>query len=142
MINKDYRVRRPQQYDSLISVLKSEGVFSSFKSVLVFAAVIGFKQSKRIEFSDSSEKIPLHIFSDDVDIPLINCIALAETEDVNILRRESFEKALIIFEEYACGGLAYLEGVIDLAHCKESIQRQIQDLGDNNLTIDITDLNL
>ena len=142
MINRDYRVRRPQQYDSLISVLKAEGVFSSFKSVLIFAAAIGFKQEKRIEFSDSSEKIPLHIFSEDIDIPLINCIALAETGDVNILRRESFEKALIIFEEYACGGLEYLEGVIDTANCKESIQRQIQDMGGYNLTTDITNLNL
>jgi len=140
MISKDYRVRRPNQYDELLSVLKDEGVFVSFKSILIFSATVGFRQQKRVEFSDSSEKIPLHIFSEDVDIPLINCIALAETGDVSILRRESFENALNIFEEYACGGLEYLDKVIDRANCKESIQRQIQDLEGDHLTDDITNL--
>ena len=44
---KNYRVRRPKQYDSLLNNLKDkeEGVFSTLKSALVFAAAIGFKQN-------------------------------------------------------------------------------------------------
>ncbi|BAJ02076.1 hypothetical protein SVI_2105 [Shewanella violacea DSS12] len=50
------------------------------------------------------------------------------------------EDALNIFEEYACGGLEYLDEVIDRANCKESIQQQIQDLDGDHLTDDITNL--
>ncbi len=69
---KSYRVRRPKAYDELLNLLRDreQGVFSTYKSALVFAAAVGFKERKRVAFTDLGEPIALTLFSENQDQPL------------------------------------------------------------------------
>jgi dnd system-associated protein 4 len=119
-----YRVRRPKEYDDLLNLLrdKEQGVFATFKSALVFAAAVGFKERLRVPFSETGEPIALSLFSEHQDQPFIFCLALTEYNDVSYLREENFLEAMLVFEEYAAGGLSHLHGILDTAHIKESIE--------------------
>lgn len=136
---KSYRVRRPKEYDELLNLLKDRehGVFSSYKSALVFAASVGFKEGKRVSFSESSEPIALSLFSENKDQPFMLCLALTEFDDVSYLREENFVEAMQVFEEYAAGGLEILDGSLDKTHLKESIESLMSEEGELNLIDDI-----
>jgi len=108
-----------------MNLLKDEGLFDSLKSVLVFAAAVGAEQGYREEVTDSAERIPLRIFNEGTDIPFMHALALAETDDVNMLREDNMEKVLLIFEERAAGGLDYLAGSVDQSNLKQSIERLV-----------------
>ena len=118
-----YRVRRPKEHDSLMKLLSDSehGVFSSLKSVMVFSAALGFKEKKRIPFTETGERIDLNIFSER-DRPFIYCLALTEFKDVSYLKEDKFEEVMTVFEEYAHGGLSFLDGYLDKNHIKESLE--------------------
>jgi dnd system-associated protein 4 len=113
------RVRRPKDKEGLFKLL-TEGemaIFNSYKDVFMTAASIGFKYGKKEPFDQTSEAIAWTIFSGQTDLPIINAIALNETEDVNILLNddETFDRKFNIVEEYANGGLQILqERVVDV----------------------------
>lgn len=121
---KGYRVRRPKQYDELLNLLKdkNDGVFSTLKSALVFSAAVGFRQNKKLEFKESAEPIAFTLFNEHQDQPFIYSLALTKEEDVSCLKEENFLEVMINFEEYAAGGLQYLDGVLDKVNIKESIE--------------------
>ncbi|GLS89934.1 hypothetical protein GCM10007916_10010 [Psychromonas marina] len=118
----DIRVRRPEEHEDLLEILKKEKLFPSNKSALVFAASLGYKKQQRYKFSKSSEPIPLRIFDDISDIPFIYSLALAETDDISMMAKANFKEALLIFEEYANGGLAYIKSVLDPTAALTSIE--------------------
>lgn len=138
---KNYRVRRPKQYDSLLNILKDkdEGVFSTLKSALVFSAAIGFKQQIKIEFLESSEPIIFNLFNDFKDRPFIYAMALTEFNDVTYLREDKFLETIRLFEEYAAGGLQYLDGILDKSNLKESVEVLLADYSDDNIIETIAD---
>lgn len=138
---KNYRVRRPKQYDSLLNILKDkeEGVFSTLKSALVFAAAVGFKQQVKIEFLETSEPINFNLFNDFKDKPFIYAMALTEFDDVGYLREDKFLETIRLFEEYAAGGLQYLDGVLDKSNLKESIEVLLVDNAEDNIIETIAD---
>jgi len=121
---KDYRIKRPAKHDDLLNLLKDKenGVFGTLKSALVFAAVIGFKENQAEKFSEQGEPVALSIFNEETDVPIMYLIALSKTGDISHLREEKFEEVLRIFEEYAAGGLGYLDRVLDKTRLKHSIQ--------------------
>lgn len=110
------RVRRPKEKEYLFNKLKEsskyvDGFFSTYKDILIFAAALGFKYTKRIPFNDSSEPISLSVFTKD-NLYFIDILALGETKDINLLDWEdknTVEKKLTIFEEYANGGLNIMD---------------------------------
>ena len=118
----DIRIRRPKEFDDLLDILKKEKIFSSNKNVLVFAASLGFKKELRLPFQESSERIMLRIFDDSTDIPFIYSLALAETDDISMMTKAKFKDAVLIFEEYANGGLGYLKSLIDDTAALTSIE--------------------
>jgi len=134
-----YRVRRPKQYDELLSLLrdKEDGVFSTLKSALVFSAAMGFKQKNRLEFSETSEPIAFSLFNEHQDQPFIYALALIEYDDVTYLQEDKFLEAMKVFEEYAAGGLQYLDGALDKSNLKESIEGLLANTGESNLIGDI-----
>lgn len=118
----DVRVRRPKEHDDLLDTFKKEKIFSSNKNALVFAASLGFKKQQRKSFDNSSEPIMLRIFDDNTDIPFIYSLALAETDDISMMTKNRFKDAVLIFEEYANGGLAYMKSLIDPAAALTSLE--------------------
>jgi len=129
-----YRVRRPKQFENFLNSLtdKDNGVFSTYKSALMFAAAYGFKHGKRVEFQDSSERINLSIFDINNDIPFMYSMALTILKDVSYLqdKDEKFYEVMKIFEEYAAGGLSLLEGALDPLNLTESILSRLHEEDD------------
>jgi len=141
------RIRRPKQFEDYLKLLTSdEGVFGTYKDALVFAACLGAKRNKRIEFDKSSEPINRQIFSGNFDEMVINVIAVSEKEDPFIIADDHDDEKVRIFEEYACGGLeiihdtvgtdAMYEGILQLIMQEETtdnILTEIAKLGDKKL---------
>ena len=138
---KNYRVRRPKKYDALLNLLKDkdDGVFATLKSALVFSASIGFKQKIKLEFSDSSEPIAFTLFDDYKDQPFIYSLALTEYDDVSYLREDKFLETIRLFEEYAAGGLQYLNDTLDKSNIKESIEVMLAENEGNEIVESIID---
>lgn len=104
------RIKRPKDQEDLYRQLINSdefGVFSTYKDVFMLSGIVGFMESKRRQFSSQAEGITWSVFNLDTDEPIINAVALAETNDLNILLDDddTFDKKMTIFEEYAAGGL-------------------------------------
>ncbi|CAL9570864.1 DNA phosphorothioation-associated protein 4 [Streptomyces sp. SID6013] len=110
------RFRRPGAHEELISALASkDGPFNAMVDVLMFAAVLGRSKGKRESFDKAGEPIRLALIEGrqygDV---LIDMIAVAEEpNDPKILADERQPDRVEIFEEYANGGLNYIQGEIN-----------------------------
>lgn len=110
------RFRRPAAHEELISALAGkDGPFNAMVDVLMFAAVLGRNKGKRESFDKTGEPIRLALIEGrqygDV---LIDMIAVAEEpNDPKILADERQPDRVEIFEEYANGGLNYIQGEIN-----------------------------
>ena len=139
------RVRRPAEFEEMLSELRDAGIFPTFKDALVFAAALGFRRGNRKSFQKSSEPIDLGVFSGTYDQTIMSIIAIEETGDPKLLAPsdEAEEKRILIFQEYANGGLEIMkreisdgkqgwrEGLLSLIHREE---------GDQTILDDITEL--
>lgn len=104
------RIKRPKEQENLYRELINSdefGIFSTYKDVFMLSGVVGFMENKRKEFNSQAEGINWNIFNLDTDEPIINAVALAETDDLKILLDDddTFDRKMTIFEEYAAGGL-------------------------------------
>lgn len=110
------RFRRPAAHEDLIAALAGkEGPFNAMVDVLMFAALLGRNKGKREPFDKAGEPIRLALIEGrqygDV---LIDMIAVAEEpNDPKILADERQPDRVEIFEEYANGGLNYVQGEIN-----------------------------
>lgn len=110
------RFRRPAAHEDLIAALAGkEGPFNAMVDVLMFAAVLGRNKGKREPFDKAGEPIRLALIEGrqygDV---LIDMIAVAEEpNDPKILADERQPDRVEIFEEYANGGLNFIQGEIN-----------------------------
>lgn len=121
---KGYRVRRPKDFDEFLNLLKDKdvGVFDTLKAALVFSAAVGHKEGRRLPFASSGEPIAFSLFSEHQDQPFVYALALTEFDDVSYLREENFLETIKVFEEYAAGGLQYMNGLLDKTNLKESLE--------------------
>lgn len=137
------RVRRPAEFEEMLSELRDEGIFPTFKDALVFAAALGFRRGNRKPFQKSSEPIDLEVFRGDFDRTIMSMIAIEENSDPKMLAPSNEAERVLCFEEYANGGLEIMkreisdgkqdwrEGLLSLIHREE---------GDQTILDDITEL--
>lgn len=99
--------------------LQIEGKFPTYRDILLLAAAVGFRQERRVPFTASSgEPIRYEVltapgFSD----TLINMIAAnVVTDDPEIMDGTRIEERIGIFEEYANGGLEYIQEQVNVRH--------------------------
>jgi dnd system-associated protein 4 len=87
-------------------------IFDSMRSLVCFAAVLGYEYSKKnVLAGEQFEAVDGRIFeNNDQAIDLLYLIALAHEKDADILRVENEEKMVAIFEEFAQGGFEILSG--------------------------------
>ncbi len=94
--------------------------FESMKNVFMLAIFIGYNEEKRIPLGKDKEMIFAWThFSPEEDVPLLRALALAETEDVEVLTDQN--RILTIAEEYANGGII-------------EIQKQVEDMPGDRIT--------
>ena len=115
----EVRARRPQQHEALMQEMQSEAKFPTYRDILLFAAAVGVHQQRRVPFVASSgdpiryEVLASPGFSD----TLINMIAAnAVSDDAEILDGPRLEERITIFEEFANGGLEYIQEQINVRH--------------------------
>lgn len=115
----EVRVRRPQQYEGLMLELRDEAAFSTFRDILLFAAAVGAYFKRRVAFTSAAgdpiryETLTVPTFSE----ALINMIAANEApDDPEIMDSRRLEERIKVFEEYANGGLEYIQEQVNVRH--------------------------
>jgi dnd system-associated protein 4 len=112
----DDRFRPPAEHEKLIAALTGkDGPFHYNYEALLFAAALGKRKGRRVAFEKAGEKIRYGTVENRAygDV-LIDLLAVTELpEDAKILADERLQDRLRIFEEYANGGLHYLQGAIN-----------------------------
>lgn len=98
--------------------LQEESGFGTLRDILLFAAAVGFHCGRRVPFSESGEPIRYETLTGPAfSEALINMIAANEvSDDPEILDASRVEERTKIFEEYANGGLEYLQEQINTRH--------------------------
>jgi dnd system-associated protein 4 len=99
--------------------LQNDAKFPTYRDILLFAAAVGFRMDRRVPFSATSgdpiryETLIGPAFSD----TLINMIsANVVTDDPEIMDATRIDERIKIFEEYANGGLEYLQEQVNTRH--------------------------
>lgn len=115
----DVRVRRPQQYEVLLTELRTEAGFPTFRDALLFAAALGSHFQRRIPFEAAAgdpiryETLVGPSFSE----ALVGMIAVNEVpDDAEIMDSSRLDERVRIFEEYANGGLEYIQEQVNVRH--------------------------
>jgi dnd system-associated protein 4 len=112
----EIRFRRPAEHEQLLAALTGkDGPFRANYEALLFAAALGKRKGQRTPFEKSGEQIRYALVENrpygDV---LIDLLAATENPgDAKILADERLGERLRIFEEYANGGLHYLQGEVN-----------------------------
>ncbi|QNE18704.1 DNA phosphorothioation-associated protein 4 [Kribbella qitaiheensis] len=115
----DVRVRRPQQHEALMQELQNEANFPTFRDILLFSAAVGYRQERSVPFSAAAgdpiryETLTGPAFSD----TLVSMIAAnVVAEDPEIMDAVRIEERIKIFEEYANGGLEFIQEQVNVRH--------------------------
>jgi dnd system-associated protein 4 len=86
---------------------KETGPFEQMKDVFLLAAMVGYRKGLRRPIEDERQHVGFwHYFSEARDVPLLQCVALAETKDVAVMADRNM--IVRIAEEYANGGVEVL----------------------------------
>lgn len=146
------RVRRPRSKSALLDRLtESDGAklspFDTYREVIVFCAALGCWRNRRVPFDESDEPIRWEAM---VALrgteAFVNMLAVTQTDDPTILSENRFDDRIIIFEEYANGGLEILGELIDktpqpLVDIVRDLVAQVEDIHTNEESvIDLTNI--
>ena len=111
MSSNEARVRRPAQHEVLIQHLRDEAGFPTMRDVLLFAAGVGVAFERRVPFEKASEPIRYEVLTSEAfaDAFVSMIAAVNADQDPEILDGARISERLLIFEEYANGGLEYIQ---------------------------------
>jgi dnd system-associated protein 4 len=114
----DVRVRRPQQYEALMQELRDEAAFATYRDILLLAAAVGAYVKRRVAFTSSGEPIRYETLKEPMfSETLINMIAANEVpDDPEIMDSTRAGERVRIFEEYANGGIEYIQEQVNVRH--------------------------
>lgn len=114
----DVRVRRPQQHEALLLELRNEGLFVTFRDIMLFAAAVGVHFGRRVPFASSGEPIRYETVREPAFAEtLVNMMAAQETpDDPEVMDGARLGERIRIFEEYANGGLEYIQEQVNVRH--------------------------
>lgn len=110
------RVRRPRDKEPVIEALRNpkHGAFSEIRDVLVFAAALGYARDRRVPFEKTGEQIrwetAIHRRGTET---LVALLAVATSDDKEVLEDSRFPEQIRAFEEFANGGLEILAGILN-----------------------------
>lgn len=108
-------IRSRTQFEEMIRNLthpvSGKPIFDSMRTLVCFAAVLGFEYGKRSSVgTEYFETVSGRIFESNAQSQdLLYLIALAGEKNPDILREENEDKMIVVFEEYAQGGFEILE---------------------------------
>ena len=84
-------------------------LFPTIRGAMCFAALVGYQTGNKDTVTGETRKLEGKlIFPHPATIETIYAIALADTQDMDIIRPENEDKMISIFEQYVTGGLKEL----------------------------------
>ena len=99
--------------------LQNDAKFPTYRDILLFAAAVGYRHDRGVPFSTAAgdpiryETLTTPTFSE----ALVNMIAAnVVTDDPEIMDGARIEERIRIFEEYANGGLEYIQEQVNVRH--------------------------
>jgi len=118
MSGSEQRVRRPEQHEALIQHLRDEGGFPTMRDILLFAAGVGFANGRRVPLQKPGEGIRYEVLvNDSLADPFVSMLAaVTHPDDPEILDSARLDERVKIFEEYANGGLEYIQEQANSRH--------------------------
>lgn len=112
-------INRSRVYEDIVQRLAAQPLpgtdrrlFPTIRELLCFAAVLGYSESRKLPLDKSKgvEDVSYQQFEARPDAEnLIYLIAVADTQDVQVVREDNEEECARIFEEYANGGLSIVK---------------------------------
>jgi dnd system-associated protein 4 len=98
--------------------LRNAAAFATFRDILLFAAAVGAHVGRRVPFTNSGEPIRYETLKEPMfSETLINMIAANEiADDPEIMDSSRIGERLRIFEDYANGGLEYIQEQVNTRH--------------------------
>lgn len=114
------RINRDATKDELIKALcdPKTGVFTEIWRLLLFAALLGKAKNKRepLKQVTTNEGIRAEVFANSpIWLGLIHLLGVTETENSLCLKSDQWEQSLLLFEEYANGGLELLSRMVGIS---------------------------
>jgi dnd system-associated protein 4 len=118
MVARAPNINRSRVYEDIVQKLamlplpdSDRRLFPTIRELLCFAALLGYSEKRRLPLDRSAgvEDISYQQFERGSSEDLIYLIALAETQDTELLREGEEARCAEIFEEYANGGLAIIK---------------------------------
>lgn len=119
MADRAPNINRSKLHEDLVQRLSMQNIpgsdrklFPTIRELLCFAALLGFSEQRRVPLDRSAgvEDISYQQFErDPAAEDLLWTIAVAETQDSEVLREGEEARCAEIFEEYANGGLALIK---------------------------------
>lgn len=109
-------IRRSKKYEGLVRQLAEavhphagRPIFPTMRELMCFAAVVGFDCERKKPLETTTMEIDGRTFENhQQSLDLIYLIALADAKDAEVLREDSEDQCLSIFEQYAEGGFEEL----------------------------------
>lgn len=118
MATRSPNINRSRVYEDVVQRLATEPLpgttrrlFPTIREVLCFAALLGYSERRRVPLDRSQgvEDVSYQQFERGDAEDLIFMIALAEVQDISVLREGEEPRCAEIFEEYANGGLSIIK---------------------------------
>lgn len=104
------RIQRAEDKKHLVKTLtENQRPFATMANALMFAAGLGFLEGRRIPLGKTAEAIPWEVFMNIGAETFIDMLAGVVADETDILSDERENDRLIIFEEYANGGLQIIQ---------------------------------
>ena len=119
MADRAPNINRSKLHEDIVQRLSTQTIpgsdrklFPTIRELLCFAALLGFSEKRRVPLDRAAgvEDISYQQFErDPAAEDLLWTIAVAETQDTEVLREGEEARCAEIFEEYANGGLALIK---------------------------------
>jgi len=111
-------IRRADEFEDMVRRLADEAhpdagrsIFPSMRELMCFAAVLGFQEERRFKLEGKkTHEIDYRIWqNNDLALDLLYLIPLAAERNLNLLRPETEDLLVEVFEEFANGGLEIMQ---------------------------------
>ena len=119
MADRAPNINRSKLHEDIVQRLSAQNIpgsdrklFPTIRELLCFAALLGFSEKRRVPLDRAAgvEDISYQQFErESAAEDLLWTIAVAETQDTEVLREGEEVRCAEIFEEYANGGLALIK---------------------------------
>ncbi|GIH25831.1 hypothetical protein Aph01nite_41410 [Acrocarpospora phusangensis] len=136
----EHRIRPPKDKENLIQQLSTdqEGPFQTRYQTLIFAAALGWARNRREPLDRPGEGIRYELFRRHTTIEaFIDSLGVLDAStDASIMSDERLAERIGVFEEYANGGLAIIQGELNagtrpmdvlLDFCRQGDSHSVED---------------